>query len=71
VTLAKPTSLSMGAPERQAGVARVMPAGCVINVVGWVRGESLATVAGANCDKWYKTMDGEYFWAGDAEPPVV
>ncbi|MBZ2178642.1 MAG: hypothetical protein K7J47_13130 [Acidobacteria bacterium] len=71
VTLAKATSLYLGAPEREAGVARVMPAGCVINVVGWVRGESVATAAGANIDKWYKTMEGEYFWAGDAEPPVA
>ncbi|MCA2968160.1 MAG: hypothetical protein INH43_06570 [Acidobacteriaceae bacterium] len=71
VTLAKPTPLYLGAPERGAGVARVMPEGCVINVVGWVRGESVATAAGANIDKWYKTMEGEYFWAGDAEPPVA
>ena len=71
MTLAKPTPLYLGAPERGAGVARVMPEGCVINVVGWVRGESVATAAGANIDKWYKTMEGEYFWAGDAEPPVA
>ncbi len=71
VTLAKATAFYMGVPSREAGIANVKPAGCVVNVVGWVRGESVATVAGANCDKWYKTMDGEYFWAGDAEPPVV
>ena len=38
VTLAKATAFYLGVPSREAEVAEVKLAGCVVNVVGWVRG---------------------------------
>lgn len=67
VVLVNDTKLYIGAPSRDSGTSRVIPAGCLMNVVGWVKGQPVANASGTNIDKWYKTVDGEFFWAGDTQ----
>lgn len=54
-------------PSARAAVLRELPAGYLLNVEGSVEAEAVKAGDGVNA-KWYRTVEGDYLWSGDAIP---
>jgi len=66
VLIVKNVNLRLGRPSIQAPIVRVIAKDDIrpINVVGFVTGDA---VNGNN--KWYRTIEDNYFWAGATDVP--
>jgi hypothetical protein len=56
-------------PSARAAVLRELPAGYLLNVEGSVEAEAVKAGDGVNT-KWYRTVQGDYLWSGDAIPAM-
>jgi hypothetical protein len=56
-------------PNASASVVRVVPAGTLVSVAGSVKGDALPEASGTGNDRWYRTLDGEFLWAGATDKP--
>jgi N-acetyl-anhydromuramyl-L-alanine amidase AmpD len=66
VTTVVNLNIRASAPSTVAKVRRVAPAGTSIDVVGFVsNGQSVNGNA-----HWYRTVEGDFFWAGGTSEPV-
>lgn len=59
VRIEKAVNLRAGRPSTKAPIVRVIPQGQIVNVIGYVMGEAVASLP-----YWYCTVNEEYFWAG-------
>ncbi len=57
-------------PNTKASVTRDLPADYLLNVEGLVQAEPVPSATGVN-PQWYRTVQGDYLWAGDAKPVVT
>lgn len=53
-------------PSMRAAVSRELPADWLVNVEGHLEAEPVRVGSGANA-KWYRTVEGDYLWAGDVK----
>ncbi len=56
-------------PSQRAAITRELPVDWVVNVMGYVEAEAVRVGSGAN-SRWYRTVQGDYLWAGDAKGEV-
>lgn len=59
-------NIRRGAPTTEAGVARTASSGERLSFSGWT---SNGEAVNANAH-WYRTADGDYFWAGATDRPI-
>lgn len=64
VKIKKAVNLRLGRPNTSAPVVRVIVACSMVNVVGHVIGEAIQ-----GNDRWYRTLEDDYFWAGATDIP--
>lgn len=56
-------------PSQRAAITRELPVDWVVNVLGYVEAEAVRVGSGAN-SRWYRTVQDDYLWAGDAKGEV-
>lgn len=63
-------NIRLGRPSTSSPVDRVLPANSMIHVVTAVQGEPVVGRDGKPNPKWFRTLDGEFLWAGTTDQPV-